>query len=148
MANLTGVFRLGKDAQVRDAGQTQVANLALAYNYGRKGSDGKKPTQWIDAALFGKRAEALEQYLVKGQQVYLTINDVHIETYEDRDGNVKTKLAGVVGDTIELVGGSPSGNSGNSERREQRSERREPQRQEKPRASGGGFDDMDDDIPF
>lgn len=143
MAQMTGVFRLGKDAQVRDAGQTQVANLALAYSYGRKGSDGKKPTQWIDAALFGKRAEALEQYLVKGQQVFLSINDVHIETYEDRDGNVKTKLAGVVGDNIELVGGAPSGNGGG---RSERQERREPA---KPaRQSGGGFDDMDDDIPF
>ena len=149
MANLVGVFRLGKDAQVRDAGQTVVANLALAYNYGRKGSDNKKPTQWIDAALFGKRAEALEQYLVKGQSVYLVINDVHIETYEDRDGNIKTKLSGVVGDTIELVGNSSGG--GNGERREQRSEqrseRREPQQRQQQQRSGG-FDDMDDDIPF
>lgn len=145
MANLVGVFRLGKDAEVKTAGQTVVANLALAYNYGRKGSDGKRPTQWIDAALFGKRAEALEQYLVKGQQVYLSINDVHIEIYEKRDGGEGFKLSGIVGDTVELIGNSP--NTDRAERREPERRQPEPTR-EKPKAASRSFDDMDDDIPF
>ena len=146
MAQLTGVFRIGKDAVLRQTDNSSVINLALAASYGKKDREGNRPTQWVEASLWGKRAEALEQYLLKGQQVYVSINDVHIETYEDRDGNTKSKLAGVIGDTLELVGGRPQGGS-----REERPARREerPARQEKPaQKHAGGFDDMDDDIPF
>ena len=105
MAQIVGVFRIGKDAVLRDTGNTSVINLALAANYGKKDSQGDRPTQWIDASLWGKRAEALEQYLVKGQQVYCVIAEPHIETYEKRDGGgTASKLVGMITD-IELVGG-------------------------------------------
>jgi single-strand DNA-binding protein len=145
MTHQTGVFRIGKDAELRTAGNTSVINLALASNYGKKGDDGKKPTQWIDAALWGKRAEALEQYLVKGQQVYCVLKDVHIETYEKRDSGTASKLVAEILD-IELVG-----SSGQSGERNERP-RAEPRREERPRQQApqrsSSFDDMDDDIPF
>ena len=47
MATLTGLFTLGRDAETRvTQGGTTVVQLAVAYNYGRKGEDGKKPSQW------------------------------------------------------------------------------------------------------
>lgn len=142
MTQLVGVLRIGRDAELRTAGQSSVINLAMAYGYGKKESGGDRPTQWIDASLWGKRAEALEQYLVKGQQVYAVINDVHIETYDKRDGGTASKLVGIVSD-IELVGGRPQG-----ERRE-RDERPAPRREAPaPKPAPSGFDDMDDDIPF
>jgi len=144
MTQLVGVLRIGRDAELRTAGQSSVINLALAYNYGKKESGGDRPTQWIDASLWGKRAEALEQYLVKGQQVYAVIGDVHVETYDKRDGGTASKLVGVISD-IELVGGRPQ-QSGGGERRE-REERPAPRR-EAPKPAPSGFDDMDDDIPF
>ena len=147
MTQLVGVFRIGKDAELRQTDRDSVINLALAYNYGRKGADGNKPTQWLDATLWGKRAEALEQYLVKGQQVYAVINDAHIETFEKRDGGSGFKLTGTIGE-IELVGGKPQGSGERQERAP--AARREPERRApaaKP-AAQGGFDDMDDDIPF
>jgi single-strand DNA-binding protein len=148
MTHQTGVFRIGKDAELRTAGNTSVINLALASNYGKKGDDGKKPTQWIDAALWGKRAEALEQYLVKGQQVYCVLKDVHIETYEKRDSGTASKLVAEILD-IELVGSSSS----SGERSERERPRAEPRREERPRQQAPqrstSFDDMDsDDIPF
>lgn len=137
MTQLVGVFRLGKDAEVRDAKGMAVANLALAFNHSRKG--GESQTQWIDAALWGKRAEALEQYLTKGQQIYCVIADPHIESYEKRDGGTASKLVGTISE-IELIGGKPSG---------QREERPAPRREApKPAAKQSGFDDMEDDIPF
>ena len=43
---LTGLARIGKDAELRyTASNEPVANLSLAFNYGRKGDDGKRPTQ-------------------------------------------------------------------------------------------------------
>ncbi len=143
MAQITGVFRIGKDAELRDTASGPVINLALASNYGKKGSDGSRSTQWIDASLWGKRAESLEQYLTKGQQIYATISDPHIETYQKRDGGEGVKLVGMISD-LELVGGKPSGDRESRPAREERPARRE----QKPAPKNNSFDDMEDDIPF
>ena len=68
MAHITGAFRLGRDAELRyTPGKNEpVINLALAFNWGQKGEDGNRPSQWIEASLWGKRAEALAPYLLKG----------------------------------------------------------------------------------
>ena len=51
---LTGLARIGKDAELRyTASNEPVANISLAFNYGRKGDDGKRPTQWIEASMWG-----------------------------------------------------------------------------------------------
>lgn len=93
---LTGNVRLGRDAEVRTTGGgTSVANIAGVYEYGRKGDDGKKPSQWIDAALFGKQAEAMAPYLKKGTVVSVTLDDVHLESYQGKTGTV-SKLCGKV----------------------------------------------------
>lgn len=134
---MIGLARLGRDAEVRYTNSGEpVAGLSLAFSYGRKGPDGKKPTQWVDAALWGKLAEALAPYLTKGTQVYVLLDDVHVETYQQRDGSQGVKLAGKVA-TIDLASGQ------GAKPAEQASKP-----QSKPAATGSGFDDMDDDIPF
>ena len=138
MAQLIGLARLGRDCELRTTQDgTPVASLSLAMDY-RNGRE--KATQWVDGALWGKMAETLTQYLVKGKLVCVTLDDVHIVEYEKRDGGTGTKLVGRVS-KLELAGGRDDG------------ERTAPpaQRQaQKPaqKASAGGFDDMDDDIPF
>lgn len=89
MATLIGLFTLGRDAELRATqGGDDVAGLALAYNYGRRDQGGKQPTQWIDAALWGDRGVKLQQWLVKGAQFLMHIEDVHVETYDKRDGGL------------------------------------------------------------
>lgn len=84
---LTGLARIGKDAELRyTASNEPVANLSLAFNYGRKGDDGKRPTQWIEASMWGKRAESLAPHLLKGKQVDVVLEEPHIETFEGRNG--------------------------------------------------------------
>jgi len=131
MANLSGVFRIGRDAEVRTAGNggDPVCNLSLAYSHGRKGEDGNRPAQWIDASLWGKRATSLAEYLVKGQMVYAVINDPHIEEFKKADGTKGIKMAGSVGE-IELIGSG---------------QRKPVEKKEPPKAE---FDDRDSDIPF
>lgn len=103
MAQLIGIANLGRDAEVRFTPNGQpVANLALAFNYGRKGDDGNRPTQWVDGALWGQRAEALGEYLTRGTKVYVVIDDVHIETYEGQNGQGH-KLVGTIA-TLEFAG--------------------------------------------
>ena len=81
--------RLGRDAVLRDAGSTKVINLALAVNYGY---GQKKGTQWYDIAVFGKQAESLVQYAVKGSIWCVSVKDLHIEPAK---GEYQAKLVGV-----------------------------------------------------
>jgi single-strand DNA-binding protein len=133
MAQIVGVFSLGRDAEVRyiPSGEA-VCNLILAFNYGKKGSDGKRPSQWIDASLWGKRAESLAQYLTKGSMVYAVISDPHIEEYEGKNGKGH-KLAGTVSE-IEFAGGK-------------RDDAPAPRQENKPGANVPAGE-YDDDQPF
>jgi single-strand DNA-binding protein len=172
---LIGLCRLGRDGELRrlPSGES-VVNLALAYNYGKKGEDGNKPTQWVDASFWGTRAEALSQYLVKGQLFLVEVRDVHVETYAKNDGSSGVKLVGTV-DNIEFAGSAPGQGGGGQQAPQQRQapaaqgqQRQAPQgnqgygnapaqqprqqpaqNQQRPQGQGGsGFDDMDSDIPF
>ena len=133
-----GLARLGRDAEIRTISNgEQVATLALAFSYGRKGSDGKRPTQWVDAALWGKRAEALAPYLLKGGLVSVSLEDVHVETFEGKNGPGHKLAARVV--DVELAGGG------------ERTAAPAPAPRPAPRppaSASSGFDGMDDDVPF
>ena len=132
-----GLARIGRDVEVRHTPQGEaVASLALAFTYRNKG---EKATQWIEASLWGKRAEALAPYLLKGGLISVTVDDVHIETYEGKNGT-GTKLIGRVSD-VELAGGGQA--------QEQQAPRPAPVRvATKPAPASSGFEDMGDDIPF
>lgn len=135
-----GLARLGRDAALRSTPQgDQVATLSLAFAFGRKGQDGKRPVQWVEGALWGKRAEALQPYLTKGSQVAVTLEDVHIQTFKRQDGAECFKLVGRV-EALDLAGGAPQAPAAPPPA---------PRPAPKPPGSAGsGFDDMDDDIPF
>ena len=131
-----GLARIGRDVELRHTAQGEaVAGLALAFTYRGKG---EKCTQWVEASLWGKRAEALAPYLLKGGLISVAVIDLHIETYEGKNGQ-GTKLVGRVLD-IELAGGGqPS----------EQAPKPAPVRQApKPAAASSGFEEMDSDIPF
>ncbi len=139
MAQLSGLFRLGDNAELRyTPNGDAVASLSLAYNYGRKGEDGKAPTQWINASLWGKRAEATAPHLLKGGQIYAEVSDIHIETYAKKDGGEGFKLVGRIAE-LEFAGGRPA----ESDRSPPADNRAPAQNKPKP-----AFDDLGDDIPF
>jgi single-strand DNA-binding protein len=87
-----GIFsgRLGKDAELgrRNAGDA-VLNFSLAVDIGTK----QEPkTMWVECALWGKRGEALQQYLVKGMKVTVT-GRVSLDEYTSKqDGQKRTAM--------------------------------------------------------
>ena len=138
MAHLFGIARIGRDAELRTTAQgDKVASLSLAFTYGRK-IDGKRPTMWLDGALWGKQAEALTQYLLKGKQVGVTIEDVHIETFKKQDGTEASKMVGRVS-SIEFVGAPAAATPAPPPA---------PRPPPPPPRPNSGFEDMDSDIPF
>lgn len=132
-----GICRVGKDAEVRfTPGGAAVANVSLAFTYGKKGDDGKRPTQWVDASLWGQRVESLAPYLTKGKQIVAYLEDVHIQTYTKGDGTQASKMAARIAD-LEFVAGG-----------EQSESQPKPQPKPAPAQADSGFDDFDSDVPF
>lgn len=141
---LTGLARLGADAELRyTQGGDPVATLRLAFGYGQKDGSGNKPTQWIEASLWGKRAESLKDYLKKGAAVDVILSDPHIETWQKKDQTTGFKLVGKVLE-LEFAGGAREAGSfpsGDKSQPAADSPRR-------PAAPARSFDDLTDDVPF
>jgi single-strand DNA-binding protein len=132
-----GLARIGKDAEVRyTPGGAAVANVSLAFTYGKKGDDGKRPTQWVDASLWGQRAESLAPYIKKGGQIVAYLEDVSIQTFTKGDGTQATKMVARLVD-LEFVSGG-----------EQASSQQKPQPKPQAAPANSGFDDFPDDVPF
>ena len=142
---LSGLARIGRDAEVRfTQGGDAVCGLSLAFNYGQKGQDGNKPSQWIDASLWGKRAEAMAPYLKKGGLVSVVLSDPHIETYQGKNGEGHKLAAKVL--EIEFAGGKCDDEGSKPK---PRSASRQAMDSQRPISGGAsGFDDMDSDLPF
>lgn len=91
MANLNKVMligNLGKDSELRySQNGSPFATFSLAVNKAYKNANGDKveKTTWINIVLFGKTAESLHQYLMKGKQVYIE-GELNIKRYTDKDG--------------------------------------------------------------
>jgi single-strand DNA-binding protein len=151
---MKGPMMLGRDAEVRStAAGDQVTTLSLAYNYGKKGQDGKKPTQWVDCALWGERGPRMEEWLLKGTTWDVQLEDVRMEEFKKRDGSPGFKMSARV-NNIDFITGCNYGNSG-GQRQQSDAPRstapapaaRAPMRAAPPPTSGG-LDDFDDGIPF
>lgn len=150
---------MGREAEMRAMSDgTPVLNLALAVNYGKKGQDGNRPTQWIDAAMYGTRAETLAPFMLKGSAHCFTLSDVHVETYQKNDGGQGVKLVARI-DDVELGprqdGAAPQQRQAPAQQQggyRASAPRTAPQapaaRPPAPASGGSGFDDMSDDISF
>jgi single-strand DNA-binding protein len=151
---LIGIGRLGRDMETRYTPDgTPVGSISVAWNYGKKDSDGKRPTQWAELAMFGDRVEKLAPYLVKGQQIFAVVGDARVEVFEKRDGTQGFKLVGRI-ESIDFAGGNMnstgSQNSGSSANSQGQGFENNPPRDRsapKPKPSPN-FDDLGDDIPF
>lgn len=103
MNNLTVAGQLGKDAEVRFLPNGDpVANFSIADSQGKD-----KDTIWWNCQLFGKRAESLAQYLVKGQAVTIT-GSVSQRKYTDKNGQERISTDVRVND-VALQGGKKEG---------------------------------------
>lgn len=141
MNSITVAGTLGRDAEVRYMPNGDpVCSFSVA---DRQGKD--KPTIWWSCQLFGKRAESLSQYLVKGGSV--TVSGSVTEREWEKDG-VKRKSMDLRVNDVALQGGKKDEPRSNSPLVAQAEPRRQAARAAPAAGSSSGFDDMDDDIPF
>jgi single-strand DNA-binding protein len=99
------VGRLTRDAEMKftPSGQA-VSRLSIAVNRSRKvGDQWEEAVSFFDATLWGRSAESLNQYLVKGKQIAID-GELKQDRWE-QDGQKRSKIEIVV-TNIQLLGGN------------------------------------------
>lgn len=100
MNKITATGRIAADAEVRyTPSGDAIANFRVASDVG---FGDKKTTNWFACSLFGKRGEALAQYLTKGQPVTI-FGSLTLREWTNKDG-VKQISPDIRVDEIDLQG--------------------------------------------
>lgn len=99
--------RLTRDMDLTYTQQgSAVGKFSIAVNSARKGQDGKfeDEADFFDCSFFGKSAEGIKRYLVKGQQVSIS-GKIRQSRWKDKEGHSRSAVYIQV-DTLQLMGGS------------------------------------------
>jgi single-strand DNA-binding protein len=162
------VGNLGSDVETRymPSGDA-VCNFSIATTdkwKDKASGEMKESTEWHRCTVFGKLAEICSEYLKKGSSVYIE-GSLKTRKYQAQDGTDRYATEIKV-EKMQMLGGQRSDGSGNStgERQSRSSnsgnggQRQSQDRQgsnagnaeTRHRGGGpsGGFDEMDDNIPF
>lgn len=142
MASINKVIligNLGKDPDLRfmpngDA----VCNFSIATTESWKDKDGnkKEKTEWHNIVLYRKLAEIAGEYLKKGRPVYLE-GRLQTRKWQDKEGADRYTTE-VVCETMQMLGTKDT--VAQEQERQNKQDAAYPQ--------DGGFEVMEDDIPF
>lgn len=137
---VTLIGRLTRDAELKYTNTGfAIGKLSLAVNYRIKKEDTwQDEVSFFNAVLFGKTAESIHQYLVKGKQI--GIQGTLRQNRWEQDGQPRSKVEVVI-NNIQLLGGRVPDQT--QEISPSQVSQPIPPHQEPPTA-----DDFDDDIPF
>jgi single-strand DNA-binding protein len=160
---------LGRDPEIRFLPNGDpVANITIATSSRYKSKTGElvEETEWHRVTFFGRLAEIANQYLKKGNPVYVE-GRIKTRKYTDKDG-IEKYATDIIASEMQLLGGREAG-SGSGTREEDADKRTQapaarPAPQQPPRPApqparqataaapatrpDNSFVDMDDDIPF
>jgi single-strand DNA-binding protein len=129
MNNITIAGGLGRDAELKYLNNGDpICNFSVADSQGRD-----KGTIWWNCTLFGKRGEALAQYLTKGQSVTV-VGTITEREWQDKEG-AKRKSMDVRVSEIALQGG-------------RRDVEPQEERRAAPKPAPVDFNDDGSDLPF
>lgn len=144
------VGNLGKNPEVRSTQSGKwVASFSVATAEKWKGRDGQtqEKTEWHNIVAWGKLAEIVGQYLVKGSQVYIE-GRLQTRSWEDKDGNTRY-MTEIVANTMQMLG--RKGEGGQQNRQQSSWPQPGPQGQEYQGNQGqpnSGHQPYEDDLPF
>ena len=107
------VGNLGKDAELRSTpsgASVSTFSMATTEVWNDKQGQKQEKTEWHRIVLWGKQAESLQEYLVKGKQIYVE-GRLQTRQWDDKDGN-KRYTTEIKADRITLLGGGGGGAGG------------------------------------
>lgn len=123
---------VGRDAELRRTNNGDaVLSFSLAIDNGKDKEGNKRETTWFDCSLWGKRAEALQSYVLKGGKLTVTGRP------SAREHNGKVYLSCNVQELTFMGGGNRDAQQGGGY-------------DQSPQAHGeqSGGSGFDDEIPF
>ena len=88
-------------------GQTARANVSIAVNHSvKKGDQWEDEVSYFDITIWGKTAENLKPYLLKGKQI--AVDGALKQDRWQKDGQNFSKVS-IVANTVQLLGGKSDG---------------------------------------
>lgn len=97
IVNISG--NLTRDCTKKKAGETPLVEFSVAVNEFRKDKD--PYTSFFDCVLFGKRAQGLADYLLKGQKVAIS-GRMRQDRWQTQEGENRSKVVVIVQE-IEII---------------------------------------------
>lgn len=138
--------RLGADPELRSSpsGVTSCnLSIATSQNWTDKSSGEKKEkTEWHRIVFFGRSAEVIDQYVKKGQELYIE-GSLSTSKYE-KDG-IDRYTTNIIGSSFNFISGS--GSSSSNANSNQFNDNMNQDTNTKSQETSAK-DDFDDDIPF
>ena len=107
------IGNLGSDPEIRTTTDgTKVAGLSVATNRNWTDRDGQaqERTEWHRVVAWANLAEIAEQYLSRGDRVYIE-GEIQYRSYEDRDGATRY-VTEIRARELVMLGGRDNGPSG------------------------------------
>lgn len=105
------VGRLGRDPETRYTSSGQaVCNFTMATDssYKDRAGERQKRTEWHRIVLWGKLAEIAQQYLKKGQLVYIE-GRIQTREWEDKRDGQKRTTTEIVGNEMRMLSSRAEG---------------------------------------
>lgn len=112
---VTLIGNLGADPEIRmTPSGTKVAKVSLATSrtYPDRSGQTQEKTEWHRITFFGKLADVVEQYVTKGDRLYVEGRLEYSQT-DDGQGNVRY-YTDIVAQEMMMLGGSGGGQGGGS----------------------------------
>ena len=148
------IGNLGADPEIRNLPSgTSVANfnIATSENYTNKNGERVTQTEWHRIECWEGLARIAEQYLKKGNSVYIE-GKLRTEEWQDKDGNTRytTKIRAL---NMTMLGGRSDGSGGGQDFNNSNAENQSSSSQSNtgnPQPSSTSFNEAgaDDDLPF
>ena len=88
LSTITIAGHLGRDAELKDAKGNSLCEFSVAVS---KKVRGEKSTAWYRCTLWGKRGEAVAQYLTKGSAVIVS-GELIPREYKGKNDELRTSL--------------------------------------------------------
>ena len=128
--------------------QTAVVEFSLATNRKYKKQDGSQGEEvcFTECKMFGKRAEVINKYLHKGDQLFVE-GRLKYESWQAQDGSKRSKLCVFV-ENFEFMGGGKSNSNQNNQNNQGGQAHGGSQQNEGMAEEPAPFGPGGDDIPF
>lgn len=156
------VGNLGRDPEVRYMPNGEaVCNFSIATTDSWKDKSGAKQerTEWHNIVMYRKLAEIAGEYLKKGRPVYVE-GRLQTRKWQTKEGQDRYTTE-IIADQMQMLGGRDGGSNASydggmdqggmddyNQAPPSQARSAPAQSAPKPAASGSGFDDFEDDIPF